>query len=102
MNTISSEENLIKQLGNNVDVSMSSQWYNWNARRAIDLDDGNHPNTCGCCSGTLNENAWWKLNLRNIYPIKTIIFTGRYGEFNLRNTRQTYVCIALQSMRKYF
>ena len=61
---------------------MSSQWSDWNARRAIDLNDGNHPITCQCCSGTRDANAWWKLDLRNMYPIKTIIFIGDYDKDN--------------------
>ena len=77
---------------------MSPQWSNWNARRAIDLNDGNHPERCQCCSGTYGANAWWKLDLRSTYHIKTIIFIGRYGKYNLRNTRQTYVFISLQSL----
>ena len=59
------------------------QWRNWNARRAIDHNDHDRPITCQCCSGTRDANAWWKLDLRNIYPIKEIIFIGRYGKFNL-------------------
>ena len=56
---------------------MSSQWNNMTASKAVDLHDGSNPDTCHCCSATSNGNAWWKLDLGNIYPISSLIFIGR-------------------------
>ena len=74
-----SEENLIKQIANNVKVNMSTKWEGWDAKKAIDLidnDDGD-PTICNCCSGTRNTHVWWKIDLGSNYPIKSIIFIGR-------------------------
>ena len=76
---------------------MSEQYSNWNARRAIDLNDDNHPNSCQCCSGTTFNQAWWKLDLRLTYPVKTIIFIGSYSKFS-RNTSE--ICIDAVNTRQ--
>ena len=75
--TYISEENLIRRIRSDLTTSMSPPYLGMDANKAIDFDDRTQPNICDCCSATLNGDAWWKLDLGNIYPITSVIFIGR-------------------------
>ena len=55
---------------------MSAKYQSMDASKAIDFDDRSNP-TCNCCSATYGGDAWWKLDLGDIYPINAVIFVGR-------------------------
>ena len=69
--------NLIKRIHRDISATMSAKWNEMGASKAVDLDDRSKPDTCDCCSATSNGDAWWKLDLGNIYPISLLIFIGR-------------------------
>ena len=70
------EENLIRRIKNDVYTTMSQAYGNMNSSKAIDFDDRSKPDY-GCCSASTGGNAWWKLDLGSMYPIKALIFVGR-------------------------
>ena len=55
---------------------MSTKYQSMDASKAIDFDDKSNP-TCNCCSATYGGDAWWKLDLGDVYPINAVIFVGR-------------------------
>jgi hypothetical protein len=64
---------------------MSSVAFNWTSDKAIDGKIGNDPDTCECCSGTMNSaTSWWKIDLGMMYPLARVIVQGRQaGDFNI-------------------
>ena len=60
-----------------VQVDMSPYYDDFNASKAIDFDNRTLPDSCHCCSGTINGPSWWSIDLGNMYLIQTIVLIGR-------------------------
>ena len=56
---------------------MSSIYGNYVPSNAVDYNEDTDADGCRCCAGASNKPSWWRLDLGNQYPVKTIIFIGR-------------------------
>lgn len=60
-------------------TTMSSTAHGFSSEKAIDGQYGPDPESCNCCSETLNSPmSWWRVDLTAVYSISEIIIYGRH------------------------
>lgn len=86
--------NILQRYDVNFTTTMSSTVHPFTSDKAVDGQYGPTPETCDCCSETVNSlRSWWKLDLSALFPIAEVQIYGREDGKRYRHTlKKMYIC----------